>query len=170
MPLAGYKRFGMVESRFTRFTVTFACRIAGINRDRFNEAVHAGHYPCAPTTTKGSRRLFDEDDLIALYTYACLLEEDFPARTAGDLACRILNQVRSFPEEILFNFVRCDDGGEESIPGKNAEIKIVSGKNSSRPNGSKSPVVSYRIFDIGNIRKIVKEKVREESSVLGNDE
>jgi hypothetical protein len=154
----------------SRVTVIVACRIAGINRDRFNEAVHAGHYPCAPTTAKGSRRLFDEEDLIALCTYAFLIEEGLPARTAGDLACRILNQARSYPEETLFNFVRTDDGGEESIPGRNAEIKIVSGKSSGRPDGSKSPVVSYRVFDIGNIRKIVKQKIREESSVLGSDD
>jgi hypothetical protein len=151
-------------------TVILACRIAGIHRDRFNEAVHAGHYPCAPTTAKGSRRLFDEDDLIALYAYACLLDEDLSARAAGDLACKILNQVRSHPRAMLAYIERGDDGRQETGPVKNAEIRIVSGASSDRPNGSKSLAVSYRVFDIGNVRKIIKEKIREESGVIGDDE
>ena len=61
----------------TAVKTKLACEIAGINSDRFKEAVHVGNYPCAPATTSGSSRIFQRQDLIALVVYGGLLRKGF---------------------------------------------------------------------------------------------
>ncbi len=76
-----------------KFRVKAACRIAHINRDRFNEAVAAGNYGCAPAVQRGSTRIFDENDLIALFAYARMLDGGYPPKLAGRLACLVRNRL-----------------------------------------------------------------------------
>lgn len=66
-----------------------AAKIAGLSIDRFNEAVAAGFYPCAPAARPGSPRLFAENDLVALCIYAQCISIGLAPREAGDLACKI---------------------------------------------------------------------------------
>lgn len=64
-----------------------ACRIASIDRFRFNEAVHAGSYPNPPPTTKGAARTFDEDAVLKLTIYSLLVGgEGLNAKQAGLIA------------------------------------------------------------------------------------
>lgn len=80
-----------------RARARLACKIAGVDPDRFNEAIHAGHYPCAPETTPGSARIFDIEDMVALMVYGRLLERGVPPRNAGQTACGIHSVLREFP-------------------------------------------------------------------------
>lgn len=75
-----------------------ACDIAGIDPDRFNEAVAAGHYECAPHTTSGVTRKFDLHDLLALKVYGRLLEGGFSPRQAGEKSCALRDFFRSNPD------------------------------------------------------------------------
>jgi hypothetical protein len=147
-----------------RVEVLPACRIAGLDRNRFNEAVHAGNYPCAPATAKGSRRLFNETDLIALYVYARLLEEGSAPRPAGVIACSVGALARDFPDETLIHVGRAEDGEQVTLPGKNVG-ELKSGLSFERTEG-RARLVSVRTFDIGNVRAIVREKVEQEKNLL----
>jgi hypothetical protein len=74
-----------------RATTALAADIARIDRQRFNEAVAAEFYPCAPPTVAGRARSFGVNDLIALYIYGRLNDEGVIPRHAGQVACRLLN-------------------------------------------------------------------------------
>lgn len=77
--------------------VVKACRLAGVERDRFNLAVHQKHYPCAPEVVPGSTRKFDRDDFIALAVYGHFLRRGFSSAVAGDLACRVRTLLDNDP-------------------------------------------------------------------------
>jgi hypothetical protein len=47
---------------------------------------------------------------------------------------------------------------------------LIKAGNRGRIDRHQDPALSFRVFDIGNIRKIVKDKIREESNFLGNDD
>src|SRR5438132_13846853 len=78
-----------------RVRSAIALQLVNLERLKFNEAVANGHYPCAPITTAGSVRLFAEDDLVALYVFARLLELNVASRRAGQLACEFKSHMRS---------------------------------------------------------------------------
>src|SRR5688500_12546877 len=103
-----------------RVTVGLACRIAGIDRDRFNEAVHAGNYPCAPGTARGATRVFSLDDLVSLYVYVRLLEEEMPSKAAGRLACSIGTHPRMYPGDTRIHVGRPESGTQWILPGSQA--------------------------------------------------
>ncbi|WP_415391585.1 hypothetical protein [Paracoccus sp. SJTW-4] len=79
-------------------TTALACEIAFVNPDRFNEAVHAGFYPCAPKTTPGKARVFDVNDIIALRLYERFLDAGMKAESAGHKACAIRQFLETHPE------------------------------------------------------------------------
>lgn len=67
-------------------TTVDACRIAGIARQRFNEFVASGDYPCAPPTIAGKARSFSLADVVALYVFARELEARTKPINAGVIA------------------------------------------------------------------------------------
>lgn len=81
-----------------RATTALACEIAATHPDRFNEAVHAGFYPCAPKTTPGKARSFDVNDIIALRLYQRFLDAGIKGEVAGKKACRIREFLEAHPE------------------------------------------------------------------------
>lgn len=81
----------------TRARTKLACKIAGVDPDRFNEAVHAGNYPCAPETTPGAARVFNIEDMVALKVYSRLLNQEIPPRRAGHMACGVLGVLKQHP-------------------------------------------------------------------------
>lgn len=83
-----------------------ACDIAGIDRQRFNEDVAAGHYPCAPIGKPRVGRWFDEIDTCGLLVYSFLLtvwnnHADSPKRAAVSkrvaamYACKVMEAMRA---------------------------------------------------------------------------
>jgi len=64
-----------------------ACKIARIDPSRFNEMVHAGHFPCAPETRPGSARIFDLDQTVALRIFGSLLSMAVAPERAGYISC-----------------------------------------------------------------------------------
>lgn len=81
-----------------RASTKLACQIAGINPDRFNEAVHANFYPCAPETTQGKARSFNADDVVALRIYQRAIDAGMSAAAAGNKACQVRKFMRSNPD------------------------------------------------------------------------
>jgi hypothetical protein len=147
-----------------RVRVALACRIARIDRDRFNEAVHAGNYPCAPAVLKGSTRIFDPEDLLSLYIYARLLEEAVAPKNAGELACLIGEQARMHPGEARIHIARAASGTRWILPGSKAND--AADQMLGRRN-MVEPLISIKIFHIANIRKIIQLEIEEEKTILG---
>lgn len=73
-----------------------ACRIAQIEPQKLNEAVHFGHLPCAPETRPGVPRVFDVDALVMLRIYAHLMRGGFTSERAGLIACVLYNRFRVY--------------------------------------------------------------------------
>ncbi len=78
-----------------KFRTKAACHITGVEPQRLNEAIAAGAYTCAPNTTPGKSRTFDEDDLLALFVWGFLINHNsYPLKMASMYACRILENAR----------------------------------------------------------------------------
>ncbi len=76
------------------FRTALACKIVGLDRLRFNDAVANGVYTCAPPTAKGSSRLFDADAMIPLYLFARLTDFGITAGRAGAMACDVASTLK----------------------------------------------------------------------------
>jgi hypothetical protein len=70
---------------FTRARTKIACRVVGIDRQKLTDAINSGDYGCAPSTTAGVARVFDVDDMAALFFYERLTERGMPSRRAEGL-------------------------------------------------------------------------------------
>ena len=89
-----------------KLTTAVACRVARINRDRFNEHVAAGAFGCAPQTIPGRARLFDPDDMIALWLFRELMDDGFNASRAGSIACEVARAAREHPQATTISYVQ----------------------------------------------------------------
>lgn len=81
---------------------TYACEVAFVNKQRFNEAVARGDYPCAPKV-EGRARVFTARDVMGIWLYGHLIDDGIPPAKAGDLACQFVNVLKFDPdiEEVL---------------------------------------------------------------------
>lgn len=142
-----------------RFRTAAACRIAQIDRNRFNEAVSAGNYRCAPSTVPGSSRLFDENDLIALFVYAQLLRQDYEPKLAGDFAFEVRKGLHENPKAKTVSRLISLSGLERTVTdAEPAEL--------SRDN----PVLQRFKFEIVPIRKFVQREMAQELRALGEED
>jgi hypothetical protein len=71
-----------------------ACRLASVDKNRFNEAVARGDYPCAPQTEPGMTREFTIADTIALFCWGQMTNITISPKQAGHFACEILNLAK----------------------------------------------------------------------------
>lgn len=76
---------------------TYACEVAFVNKQRFNEAVARGDYPCAPRV-EGRTRPFTARDVAGLWLYGHLTDEGIPPARAGELACKLVEVLRQYPD------------------------------------------------------------------------
>lgn len=88
-----------------KLSVAVACRVAGIDRDTFNEHVSAERFLCAPPTVPGRARFFDPDDMIALRLFSDLLKDGVKATTAGTIACEVAIMARANPDAKAISYV-----------------------------------------------------------------
>lgn len=131
-----------------------ACRIAGIKKQRFNEAVAADRYICAPPVPKGGIRLFTKNDIIALFLYARLVEQRTPPSEAGQIACAVLAKLQEFP-----------DAAQIKIPRRSEQGTRPPEQASSGPNleGEEYSVFVEMIFDIAGIRAAIEPALQNET-------
>ncbi len=81
-----------------RARAKFACQIAGMDPDRFNELVAAGSYPCAPRTIPGAARIFDVNDILTLDVHRRLTERGLIPSKAARIACDMRDFLREHPQ------------------------------------------------------------------------
>ena len=124
--------------------------IAGLNRDRFNEAVAAGNYPCAPQATRGAPRGFDEDDFAALVVYARKLDIGMPPKAAGQFACEIRKEIEKHPKEKQFV-------GLTSLIDEKEHIFKGSDEDSIEQVNLFSPLLFRTTYEIENAREMFRQ-------------
>lgn len=135
-----------------------ACRIAGLDSLRLNEAVHAGRYPCAPPTRAGASRVFDIDDIVALCVYRHLTEE-ISTEHAGYFTAQILNEFRDKPG--VSTVYR--------ITGANrASFWTADAPKPDAVYGVGKPI-AWMGFNIKALREMVIAELEEEDQIKGED-
>lgn len=144
-----------------------ACRIAHLDRQKFNDLMASGDYPCAPQTTPGVPRVFEIPDLIGLFVYARLTGEyNKTSKQASIIACRVVNQLHSKPDatHVLMSY---------SIAGAVFVSATSQPKKDCNPfaNSDGSQMLLFsEIWNIQNVRQLVSEALEEELRVIGNDD
>jgi len=148
-----------------RAKTALAVEIAQVDRDRFNEAVAAGHYPCAPHTLRGTTRLFEVDDVVALWVYGRMIDDDVPPRRAGRIVCELListlkNSVFKEPiEEVV------------EIRTTRSRFFLPSDRvNAADTHYGGFPLVYRRSWPVGRIRSEVVARLEWERDNLGSDD
>ena len=160
-------------------SVLEVCRLAGVDRDRLNEAIARGDYPCAPATRPGSRRIFAEADFIVLSVYGALTARGIPPRVAGAVACSSLSAIENAPYAEHLAIIWERDGRVKGVTpdveGASAMMKVPtqSEYESGDPDArhrAHFPIASVEIMNIaafrGKFRFALARKKWEESNTL----
>lgn len=139
--------------------MALAAEIANIDRQRFNEAVAEGFYPCAPTTVKGRARTFGFHDLLALKLYGELLREGVTPRHAGSVACSFLAFLAECPDAERAVHVRGQMGSPSWVRPEtfNAASTHISGVG----------IQSTREWRLENWRDYIIHSLEEAANVVG---
>lgn len=151
-----------------KLTTAVACRVARINRDRFNEHVAAGAFGCAPATVPGRARLFDPDDMVALWLFRELMDEGFNAARAGSIACEVGEAARQNPDARAISYVQDYFGNGErgfaypadAVPDHTEWDAVLF------PAGS--DIRKVTTFRIGKLREMIAHYTAEEAAIIGN--
>lgn len=148
-----------------KLTTAAACRVARIDRDRFNEHVAAGTYDCAPETIPGRARLFDPDDMIGLWLFRELMDDGFNAKRAGLIACAVATSARANPDARAIAYVQDYFGARgfafpaDQVPPLEDWDKV------NFPAGS--DIRKSTTFRIGKLREMIAHYTEEERSIIG---
>lgn len=141
-----------------------ACEIAGIDPARFNDAIHANLFPCAPETRPGSSRVFEVEDIIVIRIYRQLIDpaspQRFAAERAGSLACAIRERIGDPAVEIVSHVV--------GTAGIGKVVPRAVGVN-DRVFGDASAVFSVTQYNIAGLRAEIMERLDYERQILGED-
>jgi hypothetical protein len=169
----------------SRFRAALACRIVGLDRVKFNDAVASGVYPCAPITTAGSARVFTEEQLLPLYFFARLTEFGVLASRAGYLACEVAGLTGTYGTEdsdriILLRGTNMEHmiASHRGPPGGKIvpydPLHEMPGRNPDHPEGYQLAGVGRIVFAvefyINHVRKIIADQIEYECSILGEDD
>ena len=147
-----------------------ACRVARIDRIQFNNAVQSGHYPHAPTEKVGNTRVFDVDDMIALFIYGRLVYRGFTPALAGSHSERVRSALRTIEAQV-------DNGKERSKTAVIAET--IRGDSFCAPGNdvnldadllNESPIVATSIYHVENVRSLILKGLDEEAGIIGEDD
>lgn len=146
-----------------KLTAPAACRVARIDRDRFNEHVAAGRFPCAPETIPGRARLFDPDDMIGLWLFRELMDDGFDAVHAGRIACAVVVLARMSPDTRSISYVQ-DYFGDRGRAFPADQVPPAAEWDDVKFNGS--DIRKVTTFRIGKLREMIAHYTEEERSVI----
>ena len=137
-----------------RYPASVACLVAGIDKQRFNEAVAAKRYRCAPEVPRGGTRTFNKHDMIPLFIYARLVEQGIPPSVSGEIACAAKQKLDENPE-----------AEEIKVPRYKEEGQTPPEMRDGRPpmEGGSYSVSIEMLFDIAGMRGEIERRL---SSVM----
>ncbi|MFG1345244.1 hypothetical protein V5F59_10150 [Xanthobacter autotrophicus DSM 431] len=153
-------------SALPKLTTKAAARVASIDRDRLNEHIAAGRFNCAPETVPGRARLFDPDDMIALWLFRELMDDGMDASRAGRIACSVANAARHAPEAPAISYVESYTGvasaiSADSVPSPSEWDTFVF-------NGV--DIRKVTTFRISKVRELIAHYTEEERSIIGEND
>lgn len=148
-----------------KLTVKAACEVARIHRDRFNEHVAAGRFPCAPTTIPGRTRTFDSDDMIALCLFSELIEDEVSPSRSGAIACEVARVARQNPNSPTISLL--EDYFYPSMMNAYPSEKIPNPSEWGSVHFNGSRIRKVTTFNISNIRERVSKYIEEQLSIIG---
>ncbi|MFI5410155.1 hypothetical protein [Kaistia sp. UC242_56] len=149
-----------------KLTAVAACQVARIDRDRFNEHVAGGRFPCAPETTPGRARLFDPDDMIALWLFRELMDDGLDASRAGKIACAVSGAARRNPGAGAISYVQTYlEGGAGGGAYASEAIPAPSEWDDLKFSGVEIRKVTT--FRISKLRELIAEATEEQRSIIG---
>ena len=142
-----------------------ACRIARIDRQKFNDVMASGEYDCAPKAQAGYPRVFELKDLIALFLFARLNERGRTVKQAARVACQAESQMRN----------AVNNGND--IPmhlavayGMNGASFVATGDD-TKPDASHiagvGAILWTEMWHLHNLRDEVKKGLAEEGRIAG---
>lgn len=164
-----------------RIRAPLACRLAHVDRDRFNEAVARGDYPCAPPATPGRTRTFSVHDVVGLFVFGRLVERGMAAKLAGEYACEVSGYSRSIPGDATdvgvcrvqttvstdyFIVGNLDDARKAEIAAR-LGMSVISPFAQAMTSGK---VLCQENWQIHNIRKIIADGIEDYRNTLGEEE
>lgn len=154
-------------SSSVRLTTKAACRVARLDPQRLNEAIHKQEYNCAPPTVAGRARVFGPDDMIGLWYFREFMEAGMSAKRAGERACILMEAAKAHPEARTLSLVLDYFYGPgtawpaEQVPSPGDwDNTLFSGCDIRE-------VVTYRI---GKTRDMIAHYTEEERGVVGEDD
>lgn len=150
-----------------KLTTTVACRVARIDRDRFNEHVAAGRYDCAPDTIPGRSRYFDPDDMIALWIFREQLDERMDASQAGKIACEVARVARLHPDARAISYVQDYFGTRGHAFPADAVPPHSDWDNTTFSGSDIRKVTTWRI---GKLRELIAHGTEEERAKIGPED
>lgn len=156
----------------TKLSTKYACRIVGLDRQRLNEFVALGAFPCAPPTIPGRARYFDPDDMISLWLFRQLMDDGFDAAHAGRIACRVAAAARDNPDARAISYVwaiMTESGfslDREALPSD--QLPDSSTWNKSLLHGNL--IEKTMTFNIWQLRQRLEHLTKEEVSFVGDDD
>ena len=145
-----------------------ACKVAGLDRQRFNEAVSAGFYSCAPETVPGKSRKFAPDDVIGLRLYRELLDDGHTKQRAGQVACAVAIAAKFNPSSKAISYV--EDyffAGGTAYPAEQVPPPEMWDQEGGFLGGT--DIRSVMTFNVAKIRKLIDHYIETEASHLGDD-
>lgn len=144
-----------------------ACKVARLDRDRFNEAVASGLLPCVPETTAGRARVFDPDDMLALWYYRELIEDGYIREKAGRVACAIMHRAKLDPDAETISYVENyfqgagDAYRADQVPDHSEwATAVLSG----------TDIRKITTFNVGKTRQLIAHYTAEELSIQGTED
>ncbi|MBS9476076.1 hypothetical protein [Ancylobacter radicis] len=148
-----------------KLTTVAACRVARLDRDRFNEHVAAGRFGCAPATVPGRARLFDPDDMIALWLFRELMDDGFDAVHAGRIACSVAECARLNPEARSISYVQDYFQPVRGRAFPSDEVPAASAWDTVKFSGT--DIRKVTTFRIGKMREMIAHYTEEERAIIG---
>jgi hypothetical protein len=149
------------------FRPKLALEIAGIDPATFNKIVADKFFTCARPTEFGKARPFNENDVIAAFILARLLEMGLVARQAGPIACEFYEAVRQFPDEPVLVFAMGRYTNHMFPASKYDPALAYNVTDEGMEYAGVTPVMSEIRFNIAAIRKVIAARVAEWNRTLG---
>lgn len=143
-----------------------AAQIARVNRQRLNEAIAEGFYPCAPDTVSGASRVFDVNDIVALRVYGHLLDEGVSPRFAGPMSCNLRDLLREHPAAERVVYVKDSFGS-----GMWLRLEDFDRDDEFAPSWSnaRGDIVSFREWRLKFLRQRIVHELQEEVGGVGDE-
>lgn len=146
-------------------TTVHACRVARMDRDRLNEMIAGGIYLCAPTTTAGRARLFDPDDMIALYLFRELMDDGMKNEKAAKVACAVAGAARANPDAKSITYVETYfEGHGDAYP----TSRLPDPDEWEEVTFSGTDIRKTTTFNIGKMRKLIAHYTAHERRIIGS--